>query len=217
MSSKYNPILYNKSNIKPKNGLSLSLYNTELSTNEKKTNITKKKEENLRKINEEDNQIGSSGSEDNSYTQNINLSVDKKSTEFLLTLFEKGVCHEANNDKNVELTQRQKDKFKLKDNNPYVYSFNKMHPFSMFYDTKYDQLVKKNNELKLPMPNFIRKDDWCKPVDNSFKTVFYGIDINDKTGLVISDPVVKKIFRINKRYYFSNITSTFWTSYIFKC
>ena len=194
MSSKYNPIFYNKNNIKPKIGLSPSLYNTDLSTNEKKTINTKKKEENLRKINEEENQIGSSGSEDNSYSQKINISADKKSTEFLLTLFEKGVCHEEKNDKNVELTQRQKDKFKLKDNNPYLYSFNKMHPFSMFYDTKYDQLVKKNNELKLPMPNFIKKDEWCKPMDNSFKTVFYGIDINDKTGLVISDPVVKKKF-----------------------
>lgn len=43
MSSKYNPILYNKSNIKPKNGLSLSLYNTELSTNEKKQISQKRK------------------------------------------------------------------------------------------------------------------------------------------------------------------------------
>jgi len=191
MSSKYNPIFNNKKTIKGNNVLSPSLYNTELSTNEKRTNITKKKE-NLRKINEEINQIGSSDSGDNSYnSQNISSSVDKKSTEFLLTLFEKGV---ANNDNNIELTQRQKDKFKLKNNNPYIYSFNKMHPFSMFYNTKYDQLVKKNNELKLPMPNFITKDDWCKPADNSFKTVFYGIDINDKTGLVISDPVVKKKF-----------------------
>ena len=41
---------------------------------------------------------------------------------------------------------------------------------------------------------FITKDDWCKPVDNSFQTVFYGIDINDKIGLVISDPVVKTKF-----------------------
>ena len=46
----------------------------------------------------------------------------------------------------------------------------------------------------MPAPNFITKDEWCKPVDNSLKAVFQGIYINDKLGLVITDPVVRKKF-----------------------
>ena len=69
-----------------------------------------------------------------------------------------------------------------------------MHPFSIFYNTKYDKLVKKKNELKLPTPKFITIEDWCKPNENTFKAIFNGIDINDKSGLVISDPKLKKKF-----------------------
>ena len=43
----------------------------------------------------------------------------------------------------IELTHRQKDTFKLTNNNPFLFSFNNLHPFSMFYGTKYDKLVKK--------------------------------------------------------------------------
>ena len=183
-----NKIILNSNNI--------SLFNTNISSNENKTNFTLKKgNSGLIKINEEENLVGSSnsGNDDNSiYNQNINNSLDKKSSEFLLTLFNQGI-YEGNKN-TIELTQRQKEKFKLKDNNLFLFSFNSLHPFSMFYGTKYDKLVKKNNELKLPAPNFIKKEEWCKSVDMSFKSIFQGIEINDKSGFVISDPVVKNKF-----------------------
>ena len=178
-----------------------SMMKTEISSNEKITNFTTTmKMRNLRKIKEEEsNQVVSSDSDSGGgveYNQNINNSLDKKSSEFLLTLFNQGVyrSEESENKKTIELTQRQKETFKLKSNNPYLYSFNSFHPFSLFYGTKYGELVKKDGELKLPAPNFITKDEWCKPVDNSLKAVFEGIYINDKLGLVITDPVVKKKF-----------------------
>ena len=178
-----------------------SMMKTEISSNEKITNFTTTmKMRNLKKIKEEEsNQVVSSDSDSGGgveYNQNISNSLDKKSSEFLLTLFNQGVYHNEQNEnkKTIELTQKQKEKFKLKNNNPYLYSFNSCHPFSLFYNTKYGELVKKNGELKLPAPNFITKDEWCKPVDNSLKAVFQGIYINDKLGLVITDPVVRKKF-----------------------
>ena len=167
---------------------------------EKNTNYTliKKKEE-LNKINEKKSKINSSETDNNNedifYNQNINNSLEhNKSSEFLLTLFNQGVCPYEKNKNIIELTPRQKQKFKLKDNNPFLFSFNTLHPFSVFYGTKYDKLIKKNKELKLPAPNFITKEEWCKPVDNSFKSILKGIEIDDKSGLVISDPIVRKKF-----------------------
>ena len=175
-----------------------SIYNTEQSSNERYTNlITFKKQKYLIKTKDEKNLISYSDSynnNDNIFNKNLDNSEDKKSTEFLLTLFNKGVCHEEEKKSEIELTERQKEKFKLKNNNPYLYSFNKLHPFSIFYNTKFEKLIKNNNELKLPAPNFIKKEDWCKQGDNSFKSIFSGIYINDKLGLVISDPIVKKKF-----------------------
>ncbi len=95
---------------------------------------------------------------------------------------------------NTELTQRQKSTFKLKDNNPFLYSFKNLHPFSIFYNTKYDKLIKKNSELKLPAPNFIKKEEWCKDVDMSFNSSFEGLAIQDNLGIVITDPIIRKKF-----------------------
>ena len=174
-----------------------SIYNTEPSSNEKKTNFSVHKKQNniLRQIKEESNQSSNTNNNDDSiYHQNIDSSIDNKSIEFLFTLFKEGVYNDESNKNGIKLTQRQKDKFKLKSDNPYIYSFNKLHPFSIFYGTKYDELVKKNNELKLPAPKFITKEDWCKPADVSFKSIYSGIYINNKSGIVITDPVVKKKF-----------------------
>ena len=174
-------ILYNSIN-------NPSLFNNPSSI-EKKTNYNEKK-----------SKIGSSDLYNNNenmiYNGNINNSLEdnNKSLEFLLTLFNQGVCQYEKDKNIVELTSRQKEKFKLQDNNPFLFSFNTLHPFSVFYGTKYDKLIKKNKDLKLPAPNFITKEEWCKPVDNSFKSIFRGIKIDDKLGLVISDPKVKKKF-----------------------
>ena len=178
---------YQKSKLLLYNSVNPSLYNNP-SLIEKKTNYNEKK-----------SKIGSSdlvnNNEDIIYNHNINNSLDQnKSSEFLLTLFNQGVCPYEKNKNVIELTERQKEKFKLKNNNPFLFSFHTLHPFSVFYGTKYDKLIKKNNELRLPAPNFITKEEWCKPVDNSFKSIFKGIEIDDKSGLVISDPIVRKKF-----------------------
>lgn len=167
---------------------------------ENNNNYKSKKKEDINKINEKTSKMESSDIDNNNedniiYNQNNNNSLDNnKSSEFLLTLFNQGVCPYEKEKNIIVLTARQKEKFKLQNNNPFLFSFNNLHPFSVFYGTKYDKLIKKNKELKLPAPNFITKEEWCKPADNSFKSVFKGIEINDKSGLVISDPKVKKKF-----------------------
>ena len=166
---------------------------TTLSSYKNKANIINfKSQKSLNKIEEEINKIDSSGNEDIHYDENINNSLDKKSTEFLVELFNRGVCDDEI--KTIELTTRQKQTFKLEDNNPYIYSFHKMHPFSIFYNTKYNKLVKKNNELELPAPNLITKEDWIRPGVLTFEDLFEGIEINDKLGAVVKDPVIKKKF-----------------------
>ena len=153
----------------------------------------KKSKKSLTKIEKDIIKIGSSDSnEDVYYEENINNSLDKKSTEFLISLFNMGVRDDEINP--IILSKRQKQTFKLEDNNPYIYSFKKMHPFSMFYNTKYSKLVNKDNELELPAPNLITKEDWLKPVELTFDYCFEGIEINDKLGAVVKDPSIKKKF-----------------------
>ena len=91
----------------------------------------------------------------------------------------------------IELTQEQKNKFKLKDNDPFIYSFNTLHKLSIFYGTKYNKLFK-NNELKLPLPNIIKKKDWCKAEDTSKETVLEGLKVIDELGIIIDSPDLKK-------------------------
>jgi hypothetical protein len=192
MSSRYQSSSNNKRNYH--SSFNVSLYTTEPSFFEKKTNFTAgKKEKILNRISEEDAyQVGSSDSDNNDDEDDIIN--QNKSSEFLKSLFNRGVCHDEEIENIIELTQRQREQFKLKNNNPFVYSFKQLHPFSMFYGTKYNKLIQKNNELKLPAPNFITKEDWCKPGDVSFKYIYKGIEIKDKLGIVISDPVIRKKF-----------------------
>ena len=182
------------------NSINIGLNNATLISNEKRTTFTETNHLNLRKIKEEKKLYSSrsDNKDDIIYNNNINIntndSLDKKSSEFLIDLFNQGVFPSEENKNVVQLTMRQKEKFKLEERNPFLFSFNTMHPFSIFYGTKYEKLVKKNNELKLPAPNFITSEDWCKPIDTSIKALFDGIEINDKSGFVITDPVVKKKF-----------------------
>ena len=127
---------YQKSKLLLYNSVNPSLYNNP-SLIEKKTNYNEKK-----------SKIGSSdlinNNEDIIYNHNINNSLDQnKSSEFLLTLFNQGVCPYEKNKNVIELTDRQKEKFKLQNNNPFLFSFHTLHPFSVFYGTKYDKLIKK--------------------------------------------------------------------------
>ena len=94
----------------------------------------------------------------------------------------------------IELSNEQKNKFKLTSNNPYILSFNNLHPFSIFFGTKYNKLIKKNNELMLPAPYYIEKSKWCEPEDNTLKGVLEGVKIVDELGLVLDAPELKKKF-----------------------
>ena len=193
MSSKYNLSPKNRRTFN--NFFNYSSNNTEPSSNEKKTNFTAtvvKKEKILNKINEEAYQVNSSDSDNND--DDGNIINPNQSSEFLKSLFNRGVCHDEEIENIIQLTQRQRETFKLKNNNPFLYSFKHLHPFSVFYGTKYDKLIQKNNELKLPAPNFITKEDWCKQEDLSFQNVYKGIEIKDKLGIVISDPAIRKKF-----------------------
>ena len=155
------------------------------------TNFTGNKKQQHK--NEEFLQNGSSD-EDNNNLEIIDSNKSfEKSYELLNSLFNLGVYVDDEN-KNIELTQRQKQTFKLKNNDPYIYSFNRLHPFSIFYNTKYDKLIKKDNELELPAPNFITKEEWCKPFDMSLNSLLKGLVVNDQLGVLITDPIMKKKF-----------------------
>lgn len=122
----------------------------------------------------------------------LNKSFDKISTKFLSDTYVKGE-YSAKNINQIELSKEQMNKFKLPKTNPFIYSLKKLHPFSIFYGTKYNRLVK-NNELTLPEPYYIEKDEWSKPVDNSFKAILEGVKIQNDQGLVIDSPKLKKKF-----------------------
>jgi hypothetical protein len=112
--------------------------------------------------------------------------------ELLPLLYSKGEYSDNNN--KIELTKEQMIRFKLEKNNPFIFSFKELHPFSIFYGTKYDKLIKKNNELWLPEPNYIEKEEWCKQEDISFNGMTDGVKIVDETGVVIDSPYLKKKF-----------------------
>ena len=185
ISSRWKPTQGNK-NISFNPSLDLTIP----SSNEKKTNFTTIKKPSLKKIIEESNHVGSSDIIINTELIEQNISIDKKSSEFLFSLYRKGVFEDEN--KNIELTQRQKKIFEFKDNDRFIYSFNSLHPFSMFYNTNYDKLINKNKELELPAPNFITKEEWCKPVDMTFETLLKGLVVKDNLGVVITDPILRK-------------------------
>ena len=130
---------------------------------------------------------------DNKSDNNNNQSSDKISKNFLGELYSKGEFSYDN--KNfVELTEEQMNKFKLQNYNPFIRSFNNLHPFSIFYGTKYEKLIKKNKELMLPSPYYIIKTDWCKPEDNSLEGVLEGIRVDNEQGFVIDSPKLQKKF-----------------------
>ena len=123
----------------------------------------------------------------------LNKSIDKVSISYLSSLLEQGEFSDKHINL-IELSNEQKNKFKLQSNNPFIISLNKLHPFSIFYGTKYDKLINKNNELALPAPYYIEKKKWCLPEDNSLQTVLDGVKIDDELGFVLDSPFLKKKF-----------------------
>ena len=117
---------------------------------------------------------------------------DTKSVEYLLHLYRAGTVSSENR---ILLTEGQKEHFKLNDNDPYIYSFDETHPFSIFYKTKYRNLYKINGGLVLPAPRFIDSNDWMEKPDYRFEKIFESYKIDDKKGLIISDPEIQKKYQ----------------------
>lgn len=119
----------------------------------------------------------------------------EESKEYLYTLYNEGATDNNENiNYNLILSENQKKLFKLEDNNPYIYSFIECHPFSMFYKTKYKDLIKKDGSLALPTPRFINSDIWMKEPDLSFEKIFKGINIKNEEGLISRDPEIIRKF-----------------------
>ena len=117
--------------------------------------------------------------------------------DILLDLYNKGMYDKTNPSHQhglVKLTEKQKSKWKLPDYHPLVYAANikDFHPFSFFYGTKYKDLVKENGETKYPEGKLVNYNEWQKEPDYTLNGIYKGIQINNKVGLVIVDPVVKK-------------------------
>ena len=117
--------------------------------------------------------------------------------DFLLDLYNKGMYDKTNPSHQhglVKLTEKQKSKWKLPDYHPLVYAANikDFHPFSFFYGTKYKDLVKENGETKYPEGKLVNYNEWIAEPDYSLNGIYKGIQINNKVGLVIVDPVVRK-------------------------
>ena len=117
---------------------------------------------------------------------------ESQSVEYLLHLYLAGA---VNYEHRISLNAMQKENFKLKDNDPYIYSFNETHPFSMFYKTKYKNLYKTKNALNLPAPRFIDSNEWMKKPDYTFEKLFESYTIDDNKGLIIKDPEIQKKFQ----------------------
>ena len=130
----------------------------------------------------------------------INIIDDNKmppTLDLLLDLYNKGMYDKTNPSHQhglVKLTEKQKSKWKLPDYHPLVYAANikDFHPFSFFYGTKYKDLVKENGETKYPEGKLVNYNEWQVEPDYSLNGIYKGIQINNKVGLVIVDPVVRK-------------------------
>ena len=117
------------------------------------------------------------------------------SKEYLFTLYNEGTTTDSENkNTDVFLSENQKKLFKLEDNNKYIYSLKECHPFSMFYSTKYRDLIKNDGILSLPAPRLINSDNWMKEPDLSYNSIFRGMSIEDKKGLISVDKNIIKKF-----------------------
>ena len=132
-----------------------------------------------------------------SRTLSLNLQSNETNADLLLGLYEKGMYDPQNPSHQrgtVVLTEKQKEKWKLTDYHHLVYATNikDYHPFCFFYGTKYSDLVKENGETRYPEGKLVNYRDWQKEPDYTLNGIYKGIEINDKVGLVIVDPNVKK-------------------------
>ena len=118
-------------------------------------------------------------------------------SDLLLKLYDMGLYDPKNPSHqrgSVQLTEKQKEKWNLTDYHHLVYANNirNFHPFCFFYGTKYTELVKEAGETRYPEGRLVNYRDWQKEPDYTLNGIYKGIQINDKVGLVIVDPFVKK-------------------------
>ena len=164
--------------------------NNELSKLRKKFSIGYKKE-----IENDDDSVDVVVEDHNKIKDIEIISPLEKSIEYLYSLYIEGVTTDSENkNSDVFLSENQKKMFKLEDNNKYIYSLKECHPFSMFYQTKYEELIKKDGGLNLPAPRLINSDSWMREPDLSYENIFKGMDIQDEKGLVSVDPKIIKKF-----------------------
>ena len=119
---------------------------------------------------------------------------NEESVEYLFNLYNEAATNESTNiNTNVFFSENQKQIFNIDENHPYVYSLKKCHPFSMLYETKYKDLIKKEG-LTLPAPRFINSRQWMKDPDLSYKTIYSGTKIDDQKGIISVNPELHKRF-----------------------
>ena len=118
------------------------------------------------------------------------LKTRKLSIEFLSKLYNEGIVTKSRKstiDTNDTNKIEFKNGIKISSTNSYIYSINKLHPFSFFYGTKMIIYNEKNNNLILPSPRFISSENLRKEPDYSKEGIYKGIKLDDKLGLVITD------------------------------
>ena len=124
-----------------------------------------------------------------------NSKIRKISIDFLSKLYDEGSKPYSQIGSEIEFNKKIqfKNNLSLNIDNPYVHSFTELHPFSMFYGNK-SYLFDKNkkNKLILPIPKFIKSEDLQINPDYTKNGIYKGIRIDDKNGLVITDPNVTK-------------------------
>ena len=119
------------------------------------------------------------------------------SADMLLKLYDEGMYdprNPAHQRGKIVLSEKEKDKWKLTDYHHLIYAtkIKDYHPFCFFYGTKYKDLVREDGSTRYPEGKLVNYNDWQKEPDYTLKGIYGGIEINNKVGLVIVDPNVKK-------------------------
>ena len=168
------------------------LKNLELNIEEadKKKSLNKSADDDYDSNSDEYNSLGEKKNLDTSITKMRKISID-----FLSKLYNEGLKPYSQIGTEIEFNKKIqfKNNLCLNLDNPYVHSFTELHPFSFFYGNK-TYLFDKNKKKKLilPEPKFIKIEDLQIEPNYTKNGIYKGIRIDDKNGLVITDPNITK-------------------------
>ena len=138
--------------------------------------------------NEDEDEVNSLGEKNLSYSY-----MSKMSTEFFLKLYKEGTTSSASTDFD---DAHKKSKLTFEPDNPFVFSFTHLHPLSFFTGNKtFCFSNKKKNILQFPAPTIITSEQWTQRPDLTKEGILKGLQISDKTGLVLVDPITSAKFR----------------------